>query len=96
MFAAIRVFIFSIFPALAIHVLKALGIGIVTFAAFSVALTLAENFIFSQLGQLTDSLYSLLKMIGLISGLKIYFSALAAASLIKSAGASSQKKIALK
>jgi len=86
----IAVFVMSLIGPLVGYVIKALGIGLVTYVGLTVVFDQVESFIFSQYAGMPITIVQMLNLLGIHSGIKIILSTLSACvaykALINSTG----------
>jgi len=75
--------IISAIPWVLSSVFKAIGLGFVTYVGLTVGLDAAENFIFDRFENIGTELFQILTLAGIPQGIKILFSAFAAALVLK-------------
>jgi hypothetical protein len=76
-------FIVSAIPWVLSAVFKAIGLGFVTYIGLTVGLDAAEQFIFTRFENIGTELFQILTLAGIPEGIKILFSAFAAALVLK-------------
>jgi len=90
MWGAIAVFVMSLIGPLVGYVIKALGIGLVTYVGLDLVFDQVESYIFSQYSGLPVAAVQILNLLGVHSGIKIILSTLSACvaykALINSTG----------
>lgn len=90
MWGAIAGFVMALIGPLVAYVIKALGIGLVTYVGLGLVYDQIEFYIFSQYAGLPASIAQILNLLGIHSGIKIILSTLSACfaykALINSTG----------
>jgi len=76
----------SVIPWLIHKLIRAIGLGFVTYVGMRVGLDKAEDFLFSKYENLGTDLYQILAIAGFPQGISILFSAFAVALVLKNAG----------
>lgn len=75
--------IVSVIPWALSKVMKAIGLGFVTYIGITVALDQAESFVFEKFNNIGGELFQILALAGVGQGMAILFSAFAAAMVLK-------------
>ncbi|WP_029654867.1 DUF2523 family protein [Marinobacter daepoensis] len=78
--------IVSAIPWVVSKLMRAIGLGFVTYVGLSLGVEQAEQFIFDRFNNLGTELYQILAIAGFPQGIKILFAAFAAALVLKNAG----------
>jgi hypothetical protein len=90
MWGAIAGFVMALIGPLVGYVIKALGIGLVTYVGLDLVFDQVESYIFSQYAGLPVAIVQILNLLGIHSGIKIILSTLSACvgykALINSTG----------
>lgn len=84
--------IISVIPWVVSKVMKAIGLGFVTYIGITVALDQAETFIFDKFNNIGGELYQVLSLAGVGQGIAILFSCFSAALVLKMASATQDKQ----
>lgn len=91
LFVAIWAFILATVVPIVIHVLKALGIGIIVYSGADFVITTAESYVFSNYDSLPANMWTMFTLAGIDAGIKILFSAYAANIAIRASTGSFKK-----
>lgn len=78
--------IVSAIPWVVSKLMRAIGLGFVTYVGLSLGVEQAEQFIFDRFNNLGTELYQILAIAGFPQGIKILFAAFVAALVLKNAG----------
>jgi hypothetical protein len=84
MWGAIAVFVMSLIGPLVGYVVKALGIGLVTYLGLELVFGMIETYIFTQYSGLPVTIVQILNLLGIHSAMKIILSTLSACVAYKS------------